>query len=224
MTCLVPWGCDHKHSSGRYRHGGFAIGSSEGGVVCAAQKRVTQIDLGSSVTVQTDRHRMRPTRLLSLPVLGRRNCWQMWASICRWHLPWLRSRPPSAPGLVDRPGIAEWSPSGEAGYYGHPVPGIGYKIAYDAGASGWEPDVEEWEPIPEEERQLLRWLSKRMPAVPHTISRTQRHPWTMTPDVDFIVDRKDQLIVAGGGCRTRLQIRTRGWPLGCGRRRRRCCT
>ncbi|MGH6643798.1 MAG: FAD-dependent oxidoreductase, partial [Bradyrhizobium sp.] len=91
-----------------------------------------------------------------------------------------------APALVDRPGIAEWRPNGETGIYGHPVPGIGYKIAFDSGAAGWHPDVEEWEPDPAEEQRLLGWLARRMPSVVPKVSRTQRHPWTMTPDVDFI--------------------------------------
>jgi sarcosine oxidase len=103
-----------------------------------------------------------------------------------------------APGLVDRPGIAEWRPNGETGIYGHPVPGIGYKIAFDSGAAGWHPDVEEWEPNPAEERRLLEWLARRMPSVAPKVSRTQRHPWTMTPDVDFIVDRWGPFVVAGG--------------------------
>jgi sarcosine oxidase len=103
-----------------------------------------------------------------------------------------------APALLERPGIAEWRPVGEAGIYGHPVPGIGYKIAFDAGASGWHPDVEEWQPDLAEERRILEWLAKRMPSVAPKVSRTQRHPWTMTPDVDFIVDRHGPVIVAGG--------------------------
>ena len=49
-----------------------------------------------------------------------------------------------------------------------------------------------------EERRLLAWLAGRMPAVAPKVSKTQRHPWTMTPDVDFIVDRREQLIVACG--------------------------
>ncbi|MBL9034255.1 MAG: FAD-dependent oxidoreductase [Rhodospirillaceae bacterium] len=103
-----------------------------------------------------------------------------------------------APALVDRPGFAEWPPQGETGMYGHPVPGIGYKIAFDAGAAGWLPDVTEWAPDPAEERRLLAWLAGRMPAVEPKVSRTQRHPWTMTPDVDFVIDRREQLIVAVG--------------------------
>jgi sarcosine oxidase len=103
-----------------------------------------------------------------------------------------------APALVDRPGLAEWRPAGETGLYGHPVPGIGYKIAFDAGAEGWQGDVEDWQPDLDEERRLLHWLAQRMPSVAPKVAKTQRHPWTMTPDVDFIVDRRDQLIVACG--------------------------
>jgi sarcosine oxidase len=103
-----------------------------------------------------------------------------------------------APSLVDRPGFAEWPPAGEAGVYGHPVPGIGYKVAFDTGAEGWDPAVEGWEPDPAEERRLLDWLARRMPAVESRVSRTQRHPWTMTPDADFIVDRRGSLVIAGG--------------------------
>ena len=37
-----------------------------------------------------------------------------------------------APALVERPGIADWLIDGGVGVYGHPVPGIGYKVAFDA--------------------------------------------------------------------------------------------
>ncbi len=103
-----------------------------------------------------------------------------------------------APSLVDRPGIAEWPPAGETGVYGHPVPGVGYKVAFDAGSDGWDPDVEAWAPATAEEARLLAWLARRMPSVEPVVSLTQRHPWTMTPDVDFIVDRWGPLVVAGG--------------------------
>lgn len=103
-----------------------------------------------------------------------------------------------APDLVDRPGISEWPPEGAVGVYGHPVPGIGYKVAFDAGSAGWHPDVEEWQPDLVEEKALVEWLARRMPSLAPKISRTQRHPWTMTPDVDFIVDRQGPVVVAGG--------------------------
>ena len=103
-----------------------------------------------------------------------------------------------APALVDRPGIAEWPSDGGIGAYGHPVPGIGYKIAFDAGAAGWDPDVTAWDPDPAEAERLLDWLARRMPSVEPRVDRVQRHPWTMTPDADFIVDRWGSIVVAGG--------------------------
>jgi sarcosine oxidase len=93
-----------------------------------------------------------------------------------------------APGLVDRPGFAEWMDHGEVGYYGHPVPGIGYKVAFDGGAEGWDGDVTSWSPDLDEEKRLLAWFAGRFPGHKAKVAKTQRHPWTMTPDVDFIVD------------------------------------
>ncbi|WP_374379727.1 FAD-dependent oxidoreductase [Dongia sp.] len=111
------------------------------------------------------------------------------------------------PNLTERPGLAEWQAVGEngadGGLYGHPVPGIGYKIAFDAGQSGWDGEVTDWAPDLDEERRLLDWFHARFPAVPAKVARTQRHPWTMTPDADFIVDTVggawgDRLILACG--------------------------
>ena len=87
-------------------------------------------------------------------------------------------------------GLYIWPSRADAGLYGHPVPGIGYKIAFDAGQVGWDPDVEEWLPDAQEETRLLAWLAERMPDVAPLVYRTQRHPWTMTPDADFIIDRR----------------------------------
>ncbi|WP_374375272.1 FAD-dependent oxidoreductase [Dongia sp.] len=108
-----------------------------------------------------------------------------------------------APGLVDRPGFAEWKDNGEVGYYGHPVPGIGYKVAFDAGAEGWDGDVTSWSPDMGEEARLLAWFADRFPGHKAKVAKTQRHPWTMMPDVDFIVDAAggewgDRLILACG--------------------------
>ncbi len=103
-----------------------------------------------------------------------------------------------APGMVDRPGIAEWPHPGDVGVYGHPVPGIGYKIAFDAGAAGWRPDAEEWTPDPEEERRILEWMQRHLPGAPRVVAYSQRHPWTLTPDSDFVVDRRGSLVLACG--------------------------
>jgi sarcosine oxidase len=52
-----------------------------------------------------------------------------------------------APELVDRPGFVDWLRDDRVGVYGHPVPGIGYKVAFDAASTEpWLPDVEAWPP------------------------------------------------------------------------------
>jgi sarcosine oxidase len=103
-----------------------------------------------------------------------------------------------APGVTERPGIAEWEVDASGGVYGHPVPGIGYKIAFDAGAMGWDPDVTEWQPDRDEERRILEWLARRIPGMPRKVQRTQRHPWTMTTDADFVVDNRGPITLACG--------------------------
>jgi sarcosine oxidase len=102
--------------------------------------------------------------------------------------------------LEERPGIVDWQVDEHGvGVYGHPVPGVGYKVAFDAGsADAWDPDVEAWEPDPGEARTLARWVADRMPAASAHLSRHQRHPWTMTPDGDFMIDRRGPFVIAGG--------------------------
>jgi sarcosine oxidase len=106
----------------------------------------------------------------------------------------------SAPELVDLPGIGEWGGDGEGlgGVYGHPVPGIGYKLAFSTGQEGWLPDVEAWQPDLAEHARLFAWLDRRMPDFPRQVQSIQRHPWTMTPDGDFIVDRVGPIVLACG--------------------------
>lgn len=102
--------------------------------------------------------------------------------------------------LDERPGIADWQVDERGvGVYGHPVPGVGYKVAFDAGSSDpWDPDVETWSPDPVEAEALARWVTDRIPAAAPHLDRRQRHPWTMTPDGDFVIDRRGPLVVAGG--------------------------
>ena len=52
-----------------------------------------------------------------------------------------------APQLVERPGFVDWLRDDRVGVYGHPVPGIGYKVAFDAASTEpWLPDVDAWAP------------------------------------------------------------------------------
>ena len=104
-----------------------------------------------------------------------------------------------APQLVDRPGFVDWLRDDRVGVYGHPVPGIGYKVAFDAASTEpWLPDVEGWPPDLAEQDRLIPWLNERMPAVEPRVAFTQRHPWTMTPDGDFAIGRRGPVVVAAG--------------------------
>jgi sarcosine oxidase len=62
------------------------------------------------------------------------------------------------PALEGRPGIADWQVDDRGvGVYGHPVPGIGYKVAFDAGsAEPWNPDTDTWAPDRVEAAALAR--------------------------------------------------------------------
>jgi sarcosine oxidase len=103
-----------------------------------------------------------------------------------------------APLMVNRPGIADWPEPGGVGVYGHPVPGVGYKLAFDAGAEGWSPDTEEWSTDEAEQARLLGWMSEHMGQAPQRVAYSQRHPWTLTPDSDFVIDRVGSLVLACG--------------------------
>jgi sarcosine oxidase len=104
-----------------------------------------------------------------------------------------------APHLIDRPGFADWLVEDGVGVYGHPVPGVGYKVAFDAGSTEpWLPDVERWPPDLAEQDRLIAWMRTRMPSVEPRVALTQRHPWTMTPDGDFAIDRRGPIVVAAG--------------------------
>jgi sarcosine oxidase len=169
------------------------------GVAIFAPERVTEIDPGTRpATVVTDRQRLGAGRV----VLSA----GPWSGALLAGLGIDLPLAPAvaqvtfldAPAQVDRPGIAEWEVDATGGVYGHPVPGIGYKIAFDAGSAGWDPDVTEWMPDADEERRILDWLARRIPGMPRKVERTQRHPWTMTPDADFVVDNRGPLTLACG--------------------------
>jgi sarcosine oxidase len=169
------------------------------GVPIFAPERVTEIDVGTNpATVVTDKQRLRATRV----VLSAGPWSGALLADLGIHVPLAPAVAQvtflDAPAQVDRPGVAEWEVDETGGVYGHPVPGIGYKIALDAGAAGWDPDVTEWKPDLEEERRILDWVARRMPGMPRKVQRTQRHPWTMTPDADFIVDNRGPLTLACG--------------------------
>ena len=102
------------------------------------------------------------------------------------------------PELVGMPAIAEWGADGEGGVYGHPVPGVGYKLGFDAaGDDPWDPD-EAPAPDPSEQERLEGWAADRLPRLAGRALRSDRHPWTMTPDTDFAIGSLGAVTVAAG--------------------------
>jgi sarcosine oxidase len=102
------------------------------------------------------------------------------------------------PELVGMPAIAEWGAADAGGVYGHPVPGIGYKLGFDAaGDDPWDPEET---PVPDEAEQerLVQWAAERLPGLAGRALRSDRHPWTMTPDTDFAIGSLGAVTVAAG--------------------------
>ena len=139
--------------------------ASDLGVELAAPERVNRIDLaGDGVTLHTDARTVEADAVVVAA--------GPWAGEL---LSPLGVDLPLSPGvaqvtyvdvphLVGRPGIADWSieDSGR-GVYGHPVPGMGYKIAFDAaGPEPWSGAASEWPPDLGEQEQLLGWAARRL--------------------------------------------------------------
>jgi sarcosine oxidase len=102
------------------------------------------------------------------------------------------------PELVGMPAIAEWGEDEDGGVYGHPVPGVGYKLGFDAaGDARWDSD-EPPVPDPDEQARLEEWAGERLPGFAGRALRSDRHPWTMTPDTDFAIGSLGPITVAAG--------------------------
>jgi sarcosine oxidase len=180
--------------------GALAADAAGAGAVLSMPERCVAIDAASDgATVVTDARRVRAARVV--------------IAVGPWSGALLRTvgidvpLAPAiaqvtfldAPGLVGRPGLADWLRDDGVGVYGHPVPGVGYKVAFDAGSTEpWRPDVVSWPPDLAEQERLLAWIRERMPTIEPRVARTQRHPWTMTPDGDFAIGRRGPIVVAAG--------------------------
>jgi sarcosine oxidase len=102
------------------------------------------------------------------------------------------------PELVGMPAIAEWGAEDGGGVYGHPVPGVGYKLGFDAaGDDPWNPEAAP-APDPAEQERLEGWARGRLPGLAGRALRSDRHPWTMTPDGDFTIGSLGPITIAAG--------------------------
>ena len=178
----------------------LAIDASDAGAELSMPERCVAIEIGADgATVTTDRRTARAERVV---IAG--GPWS--GDLLRMIGIELPLAPAvaqvtflDAPQLVDRPGFVDWLRDDRVGVYGHPVPGIGYKVAFDAASTEpWLPDVEGWPPDLVEQDRLIQWLNERMPAVEPHVAFTQRHPWTMTPDGDFAIGGRGPVVVAAG--------------------------
>ena len=53
-------------------------------------------------------------------------------------------------------------------------------------------------PTPTEEARILGWMDQHLGGAPQRVAYSQRHPWTLTPDSDFVIDRRGSLVLACG--------------------------
>ncbi len=174
------------------------LAAVDAGVRLLMPERVMAIEPGEPAVVQTDKRTVEADRVVIAA--------GPWTGGMLEPLGIALSLAPSvaqvtfldAPTMVGRPGIADWPEPGGVGVYGHPVPGVGYKLAFDAGVDGWRPDTEEWAPDPDEEARILGWMDQHLGGAPQRVAYSQRHPWTLTPDSDFVIDRRGSLVLACG--------------------------
>ena len=101
------------------------------------------------------------------------------------------TRPARNRGLVGR--------SGRPWCVRAPVPGVGYKFAFDAaGREPWDAGGLRLGARCRRASGPAHWVRGRFPEVPAPVLRSERHPWTMTPDSDFVIDRDGAVVLACG--------------------------
>jgi sarcosine oxidase len=179
----------------------LAQAADAAGVQRSAPERVTDIELGSGhAQLTTDRRSIDASTVV--------------VAAGPWSggvLAGLGIHLPLSPGVAqvtylgvpswdNRPGLIDIrvEESGR-GVYAHSVPGIGYKVAFDAaGREPWSAEAASWPPDLAEQEQLLEWVRQRFPGHETPVIESQRHPWTMTPDADWVIDADGPLVVACG--------------------------
>jgi sarcosine oxidase len=84
-------------------------------------------------------------------------------------------------------------------WYGVVTPGVGYKVAQDAGRDEqFDPDRDDRPVDAAVTARLLDHVSTAFPGLAAEPARADACLYTMTPDRDFILDRMDGIVVLGG--------------------------
>ena len=80
-----------------------------------------------------------------------------------------------------------------------PTPGRGYKLGVDTGHhEDFRPaQAEPWAPHAGDLDELAAWLAAWLPTAGPPRD-PERCPWTLTPDADIVVDRRDRVVVLAG--------------------------
>jgi sarcosine oxidase len=95
----------------------------------------------------------------------------------------------------DRPSIID---HGTPGGYGLVQPGLGYKLAEHAPEVPFDPDRPEREVRAAQVERAVRWVRERFPGLDPEPVHAEACLYTMTPDMDFVLDRVGDVIVCGG--------------------------
>lgn len=96
-----------------------------------------------------------------------------------------------------QPCVMEWAGDGDEFAYGLPVPG-GYKLGINPGAP-FDPANDARRVDHQQVLTLSAQVADRYPGLEPFPIRSERCPWTMTPDGDFVIDRRGSMII-GAGC------------------------
>lgn len=83
-----------------------------------------------------------------------------------------------------------WIWMDDPSFYGFPNFGeSGPKVAQDAGGKPVDPDTRTFEPDPENDARVRRFLERYLPAALGRVILTKTCLYTLTPDRDFVIDR-----------------------------------
>jgi sarcosine oxidase len=100
---------------------------------------------------------------------------------------------------AERPCLMAWAGADEAGLYGLPTAGAGYKLGFNRGVP-LDPADDDRRVDRAEEALLARRAADDLPGLDGGLHGSERCPWTETPDGRFIIDRVGPIVVGAGCC------------------------